>query len=179
MNVHNNFGQKSVELEFLILIFLWIFNYKKLGILEIFGHRLPQFSSDLSNFWLECAQQYCPQNCGTRILIFFTSNFFLLISNYKKRSKLEILQVFGHFLRKFSMGAHETWFTGMLWVFLSVCEKWVLWAEFLAPEFWRFWAIFSKKNWCQTLTLGLQAYCRCFPVCVWKSTLAGQIFGPK
>ena len=73
MNVHNNFGQKSVELEFLSFAsnFLWIFNYKKLGILEIFGHRLPQFSSDLSNFWLECAQQYCPQNCGTRILIFY------------------------------------------------------------------------------------------------------------
>ena len=72
MNVHNNIGQKSVELEFLIFasIFLWIFKYKKMGILEIFGHRLPQFSSDLSDFWLEYAQWYCPQNCGTRIFIF-------------------------------------------------------------------------------------------------------------
>ena len=38
---------------FLHLIFLWIFYYKKLGILEVFGHRRPQFSSDLSDIWLE------------------------------------------------------------------------------------------------------------------------------
>ena len=55
---------------FMLLIFLWIFNYKKLGILELWGHRLPQLSSDLSDIWLECAQQYCPQNCETRILYF-------------------------------------------------------------------------------------------------------------
>ena len=26
--------------------------------MEVFGHRLPQFSSDLSDIWLECAQQW-------------------------------------------------------------------------------------------------------------------------
>ena len=31
--------------------------------------RLPQFSSKLSDIWLECAQQYCPKTCGIRILI--------------------------------------------------------------------------------------------------------------
>ena len=32
--------------------------------------RLPQFSSDLSDIWLACAQQYCPQNYWIRILNF-------------------------------------------------------------------------------------------------------------
>ena len=45
----------------------------------------PSFLSDLSDIWLECAQQYCPKSCGSRILIFF-SLFFLhgsLIRNNK------------------------------------------------------------------------------------------------
>ena len=51
MNVHNYVGQKPVELEFRIFAynFLWVFDYKKIGILEVFGHWLPQFSFDLSD----------------------------------------------------------------------------------------------------------------------------------
>ena len=30
---------------------------------------LPQFSSDFSNIWGECAQQYCPNNCGSLFLL--------------------------------------------------------------------------------------------------------------
>ena len=34
------------------------------------SNRLPQFSSNLSNIWLQCAQQYCLKTCGIKILNF-------------------------------------------------------------------------------------------------------------
>ena len=42
----------------------------------------------------------------------------------------------------------------------------------------RFWAIFSKNVYYQTIKLGLQAYCRYFDMCVRETTPVGQIFGP-
>ena len=43
--------------------------------------RLPQFSSDLSDIWLECAQQFCPKSCGSRsliiLLLIFSMDFFM------------------------------------------------------------------------------------------------------
>ena len=119
--------------------------------MEIFSHRLSQFSSDI---WLECAQQYCPQNCGTRIFIFLLLIFFYWFLITKNKSKLEILQVFGNFLWKFSMGPHKTWFTCMLWVILSVWKMSLVdqfFGPFLAPNkakignFGGFWP-FSQKN---------------------------------
>ena len=48
------------------------------------SNRLRQFSSDLSNIWRECAQQYCPISCWSRILS-FCFQFFSWISNCKKK----------------------------------------------------------------------------------------------
>ena len=40
--------------------------------------------------------------------------------------KLGILEGFGHFLKKFVTWDNGTWFTGILWVFSGVCQKWPL-----------------------------------------------------
>ena len=170
-----------------MLLFFYGFLITKLGILEIFSHRLSQFSSDISDIWLECAQQYCPQNCGTRIFIFLLLIFFYWFLITKNKSKLEILQVFGNFLRKFSMGPHKTWFTCMLWIISSVWKMSLVgqfFGPFLAPNkakignFGGFWPFSQKKNWFQTLKLGLQAYCRYFQACV-KNYPCGSNFWPQ
>ena len=41
-----------------------------------------------------------------------------------------ILEVLGHFLKKFLIWDHESWFTGILWVLSGVYEKWPMWAKF-------------------------------------------------
>ena len=41
--------------------------------------RLPHFSSDLSNIWLQCAQQYCPKPVELEFW-FSASNFFMVFS---------------------------------------------------------------------------------------------------
>ena len=99
MNVHNTVGKIPIQLEFLNFAsnFLWIFNYKKLEMFQVFDHRFPQFSSDLSDIWFDCAQQYCPQNYWTRTSIFLLL-FFQWIFSYKSMSKLGIFEVFCHFL---------------------------------------------------------------------------------
>ena len=35
-----------------------------------------------------------------------------------------IREIFGHFLKKFIIRDHVTWFTCILWVLSGVCEKW-------------------------------------------------------
>ena len=55
-----------------------------------------------------------------------------------KIGKKGISVFFYHFLRKFLIRDHETWFPGILWVLACVCEKCRLWAtlngSFLAPN---------------------------------------------
>ena len=122
---------------------------QKMGILEVFGHRRPQFSSDLSDIWLE--YWMCTTTLPTKL---WDQNFeflslFFMDFQLQKKVKLEILEVFGHFLIKFFMPDPETWLTGILWVLSNVCEKLPLWAKFLAlfwprigPKYVNMWVFF-------------------------------------
>ena len=83
-------------------------------------------------FGLNVHNNIAHKTVGPEFLI-FASKFFYGLLFTKNRSKLGILEVFGNFLKKFLCGAHETWFTDILWVLLWVCEKWPLWAKFSGP----------------------------------------------
>ena len=65
-----------------------------------------------------------------------------------------IMEVFGHFLKKFLIQYHETWFTGMLWALSGVCENGLCGQNFRAlfgPKWgqnrsiYRFSSIFLKR----------------------------------
>ena len=122
------------------------------------------------------------QNFNFLLLIFF---YWFLIT--KNKSKLEILQVFGNFLRKFSMGPHKTWFTCMLWVISSVWKMSLVgqfFGPFLIPNkakignFGGFWPFSQKKFDARLWNLVNRHIVGTFRL-VWKITLVGQIFGPN
>ena len=100
-------------------------------------NRLLQFSSYLSDIWLECVQRYCAKTCAIEILI--VSLWFLNGSLTKYKIWVEIWNfgVFWPFPQKSFIWDHETCFTGMLWVLSCVCVcacvKWPKWAEFSGP----------------------------------------------
>ena len=136
MNVHNNVGQKPVELYFwsFSLNFLWILITKNWKFWRFLAIGSLSFHPIFPIFGLNVHNNIAHKICWTRIFIFCFKLFygFLIIIN---RSKLGILEVFGHFLKKFLMPDPETWFTGILRVLPNVCEKWPPWATFSAP-FW-------------------------------------------
>ena len=104
------------------------------------SNRLSQFSSDLSDIWVECAQQYCPTSCGSRILINRYIYIILMDLQLLKKScrKWEFWRFFWSFYQNVLLWDHETWFTCILWVLSCVCKKWSLWAKFSGP-FWSIW----------------------------------------
>ena len=95
------------------------------------SNRPPQFSSNLVDSWRECAQQYYPKSCLSKVFNFLCWGIF----NYKKYAP--ILAFSCHFLKKsvflFLIWDHETWFTGILCVLSGVCEKRPLWDKFSCP----------------------------------------------
>ena len=52
-----------------------------------------------------------------------------------------ILQVFGHFLKKFCLGDRQIWYADTLWIPLNVCKRWCLSVKFSG----RFWPRIGPK----------------------------------
>ena len=105
------------------------------------GH--PQFSSDLSNIGLECAQQYCPKSCAIRILIvllLFLSGCLIIETNWECWSFFQ--EVFNMGSRNFSR-SHSA-------------------ASCVAGNFgWTGWSSCTRKIQVEQMHTGATAGCSC------------------
>ena len=85
------------------------------------SNRLPHFSSDLSDIWLDCAQQYCQKVVQVEFT-FFLLYLFQWIFHHKIYEKCKLCRFLAIFSKLFEC---ETTKRGLqaLWMYFQACLK--------------------------------------------------------